>query len=294
MKKVLILINPHSGTHSLERISAPLADVRRAVEGTEIHTHVIADFADSRRATLDAVQGGYYAVIVVGGDGTANSTGALLRGTDTALGLVPAGSGNGVARHIGMDTDIAKAFSQLLSCHSLRADTLEVNGHFCLGFAGTGFEAAVAHNFARSKHRGLVSYTTAALSEIFRYEPPLVEIEMDGRRLERTPFTMTFANSSQWGFDFCIAPMASMTSGTMKVVLLSDITQMNAVQAAYSLYKGKIHRFPSCETLDARHVVVSGRNLLYHIDGEPLPAAGRIEVTAYPASLNILSPRRKI
>ena len=152
----------------------------------------------------------------------------------------------------------------------------------------------MAHNFARSKHRGLVSYTTAALSEIFRYEPPLVEIEMDGRRLERTPFTMTFANSSQWGFDFRIAPMASMTSGTMKVVLLSDITQMNAVQAAYSLYKGKIHRFPSCETLDARHVVVSGRNLLYHIDGEPLPAAGRIEVTAYPASLNILSPRRKI
>ena len=105
---------------------------------------------------------------------------------------------------------------------------------------------------------------------------------------------MTFANSSQWGFDFRIAPTASMTSGTMKLVILSDITQINAVQAAYSLYKGKIHQFPGCETLDARRVVVSGKNLLYHIDGEPYPAVGRIEVEVHPASLRILSPRRKI
>ena len=136
MRKVLILINPHSGVHSLERVNAPLAHVFRAAQGVEIHTHLIDGYDDSRRATLEAIQGGYYAVVVVGGDGTANSIGALLRGTDTALGLIPAGSGNGVARHIGMDTDIPKAFSQLLACHSEAVDTLEVNGRFCLGLPG--------------------------------------------------------------------------------------------------------------------------------------------------------------
>lgn len=104
---------------------------------------------------------------------------------------------------------------------------------------------------------------------------------------------MTFANSSQWGFDFRIAPTASMTSGTMKLVILSDITQINAVQAAYSLYKGKIHQFPSCETLDAHRIVVSGKNLLYHIDGEPYPAAGRIEDRSASGTLRILSPRKR-
>lgn len=294
MKKVLILVNPRSGTHSLEQMSAPLEDIRKESGEIDIHTHVIRNFDESHRQIRKAVEAGFYAVIVVGGDGTANSTGAILRGSDTALGIVPAGSGNGVARHIGMNTDIKKAFDQLFSCRLVDADTMEVNGRFCLGFAGTGFEAAVAHNFASSKHRGLVSYTTSALSEIFRYEPPLVEMEVDGQTMSRTPFTMTFANSSQWGFDFRIAPMASMASGTMKLVILSDITQINAVQAAYSLYKGKIHQFPSCETIDARHVVVAGKNLVYHIDGEPFPAVGRLEVVVHPASLKILSPHKKI
>lgn len=294
MKKVLILINPRSGTHSLEQMSAPLEDIRKESGDIDIHTYVIRSFEDSHKRIQKAAEAGYYAVIVVGGDGTANSTGAILRGTDTALGIVPAGSGNGVARHIGMNTEIKKAFDQLFSCRLVDVDTMEINGRFCLGFAGTGFEASVAHSFANSKHRGLVSYTTAALSEIFRYEPPLVEMDVDGQTMSRTPFTMTFANSSQWGFDFRIAPTASMSSGTMKLVILSDITQINAVQAAYSLYKGKIHQFPSCETLDAKHVVVSGKNLVYHIDGEPFPAVGRIEATVHPASLKILSPHKKI
>lgn len=294
MKKILLLINPFSGTHSLDLINAKVAAVREKTADTEIVTHVIRDFDDSHRLTRQAVDEGYYAVVIVGGDGTANSTGALLKGSDTALGIVPAGSGNGVGRHIGMDIDLEKALSQVFTCHPVAVDTMEVNGRFCLGFAGTGFEAAVAHNFARSKHRGLVSYTTSALSEILRYDPPAVEVDIDGQTIKRTPFTMTFANSSQWGFDFRIAPAASMTSGKMKLVILSDISQINAVQAAYSLYKGKIHTFPSCETVDAAHVTVSGKKLVYHIDGEPFPATDRIEVVVRPASLKLLSPGRKI
>lgn len=296
MKKILILINPHAGTHSLDRVNAPLMTDLRCPGSAEwqVHTHVIEDFDDSRRAVLDAVEAGYYAVAAVGGDGTANSVGAMLRGTDTALGIIPAGSGNGVARHIGMRLEPEQALDQLPDCRCVCVDTLEVNGRFCLGFAGVGFEAAVAHNFARSKHRGLVSYTTSVLSEVFHYQPPLIEMEVDGQAMRRAPFTMTFANSSQWGFDFRIAPTASMSSGSMKLVVLSDIGQRNAVQAAYSLYKGHIDRFPSCETIDARHVSIGGKNLLFHIDGEPFPAVGRLEVAVHPASLRLLTPRWRI
>ena len=295
MKKILIVINPHSGTHSpqgVEALSAGLA--REAFPQWEVHTHVIDDFESSQRRVLDAVQQGYYAVAVVGGDGTVNTVGGGLCGSDTALGIIPAGSGNGVARHVGMELEVGAALRQLFASRCLRVDTLRVNGRFCLGFAGLGFEAAVAHDFARSKFRGLVSYTTSVLSQVFLYHTPTLEIEMDGRRMERTPFTMTLANSSQWGFDFRIAPAASMCSGAIEAVILSDINQMNALQAAYSLYKGRIDRFPSCETIRARQVVVCGKDILYHIDGEPCPAVDRIEAVVEAASLKLLSPSSHI
>lgn len=295
MKKVLILINPHSGTHSADRESALPARISRdELPDWDIDTHFIDDFDASRRAVLDAVQAGYHAVIAVGGDGTANAVGSWLRDTDTALGIVPAGSGNGVARHIGMDLDPEQAFRQLFASTPVQADTLEVNGRFCLGFAGLGFEAAVAHNFAHSKYRGLVSYTTAVLSEVFLYRSIPIDLEVDGRPISALPFTLTMANSSQWGFDFRIAPTASMRSGDMQLVILSDINQINALQAAYSLYKGHIDSFPWCETIRARHVSIGGKNLLYHIDGEPYPAAGRIEAEVRPASLRLLAPNHDI
>lgn len=291
MEKILIVINPHSGTHSPQGVEALSAGIAREIcPDREVHTHVIEDFESSRRRVLDAASQGYYAVAVVGGDGTANTVGGWLAGSDTALGIVPAGSGNGVARHIGMELETEAALRQLFASHCVCVDTLRVNGRFCLGFAGLGFEAAVAHDFAHSKYRGLVSYTTSVLSQVFQYHSPTLEIEMDGRRMDRTPFTMTLANSSQWGFDFRIAPSASMNSGAIEAVILSDINQMNALQAAYSLYKGRIDRFPSCETIRAQQVTVCGKDILYHIDGEPYPAADRIEAVVEAASLRLLTP----
>ncbi len=293
MTEILILINPNSGTHQLSELVSAADALSRSTSLCRIDTEVVQSVEHSQELTAAAAAKGYYAVVVIGGDGTANTVGSVLSGTDTALGIVPAGSGNGVARHIGMSMDIKKALRQILLSKVYDIDTLRVNGSFCLGVAGTGFEAAVAQSFSMKKKRGLISYSTVAITEFFKYTPSRIHLNIDGQTINRTPFTVAFANSSQWGNDFKIAPDASMTSGSMKLVIISDIDQISVMPCVYGLISGNINTIPNCETINASRVRIEKPGISYHIDGEPMPPQDSLEVEIRPSSLKILSPKKR-
>lgn len=269
-------------------------DFARETSLCEVDIEETVSVDSSRRRVEDAIEKGYYAVVVMGGDGTANSIGSMLYSTQTALGIIPTGSGNGVARHIGMSTTVRKALEQIIMARVHMVDTLEVNGHFCLGVAGIGFEAVVADSFAQRKKRGLMSYSAAALTEFMKYKPSTIEMEIDGKSMTRTPFTMAFANSSQWGNDFKIAPRAGMTTGVMKTVILSDIDQITVMPCMAALLSGNIQTMPQCEVLDASHVHIESPGLMYHIDGEYMGTCDVLDVKIHPASLRLLSPHKKL
>ncbi|MDD4819843.1 MAG: diacylglycerol kinase family protein [Flavobacteriales bacterium] len=294
MTKILIIVNPHSGTHSKEDVLRTLEDFAKNTSLCKIEVVLAQTIDESQKLVRRAIREKYYAVVVVGGDGTANSVGKLLCGTQTALGIIPAGSGNGVARHIGMSLSIKKALEQILMSHVYDVDTLDVNGHFCLGVAGVGFEAVVADSFSHRDKRGLISYSAVAIQEFFKYSAPALNMNIDGQEIDRKPFTLAFANSSQWGNDFKIAPKASMTSGTIKTVIISDIDQINVMACVATLLSGTINTLPNCETLNASNVAIHSPNMLFHIDGEPMGRCDTLEISVKPSSLKLLSPKKKI
>ena len=294
MTKILILVNPHSGTHSKEELMPTLEHFANNTSLCQIEVVMTQSIEDSQKNVLHAIEEKYYAVVVVGGDGTANSVGGLLCGTETALGIIPAGSGNGVARHIGMSLSIKKALEQIIKSKIYDVDTLDINGHFCLGVAGVGFEAVVADSFSHRDKRGLISYSAVAIQEFFKYSAPKLKMEIDEQDIFRAPFTMAFANSSQWGNDFKIAPKASMTSGTIKTVIISDIDQINVMACVATLLSGTINTLPNCETINASHIKIESKNLLYHIDGEAMEACDTLEVKINQSNLKMLSPKKKI
>lgn len=294
LTRILLLINPHSGTHQRDELIEAANDWKENTSLCDIEIVEVATIEDSTVAVKKAIEEKYYAVVVMGGDGTVNTIGSMLCGSDTALGIVPTGSGNGIARHIGMSMSIKKALEQIIMSHIHMVDTMKINGHFCMGVAGTGFEAVVADSFAQRQKRGLMTYSAAAITEFMKYHSVPLDIEIDGKVISRTPFTLSFANSSQWGNDFKIAPRAGMTTGTIKVVILSDIDQITVMPCVAALLSGNIQTMPQCETLDATHIHIEKKGMMYHIDGEYMGECDSLDVQVIPSSLRILSPLKKL
>ena len=294
LTRILLLINPHSGTHQRDELIAAANDWKENTSLCDIDIVEAVSMEASIAAVKKAIDEKYYAVVIMGGDGTANTIGAMLCGSDTALGIIPTGSGNGIARHMGMSMTVKKALEQIIMSRIHTVDTMMVNGHFCMGVAGTGFEAVVADSFAQRQKRGLMTYSAVAITEFMKYHSVPLEIEIDGKTISRTPFTLSFANSSQWGNDFKIAPRAGMTTGTIKVVILSDIDQITAMPCVAALLSGNIQTMPQCETLEAKHIHIEKKGIMYHIDGEYMGECDTLDVEIRPSSLRVLSPLKRL
>lgn len=293
--EILVLVNPRSGTNKSSGIMKTLRKLTSEISVCKFHLRETDTKENTVRLVRRALAKNFFAVVVVGGDGTVNSVGNLLRGTDTALGIIPTGSGNGIARHLGIATVVREAFKQIVYSKLYEADTLEVNGEFCLGVSGIGFEAHVAEMFNNSGSRGLVTYSKYAIMEYFKYKPERFELEVDGQIYEKRPFTISFANGSQWGNDFRIAPGASMRSGDIEVVTLSEINELSAMPTLYGLVSGTVNSLPWCKIYHGKEVSIrSDKPFAYHIDGEIKDPVTQIQVKVHPASLKILSPADKI
>ncbi|MDE7143155.1 MAG: diacylglycerol kinase family lipid kinase, partial [Muribaculaceae bacterium] len=169
-RRAMLIINPISGTGSKEGIDA-LARKRLAEAGIEVETRYTGARGDATRIASEATTRGFGAVLACGGDGTINETARALCGTDTILGILPAGSGNGLARHVGVPVDIDKALDIITGGNVMQADYGTANGNPFFCAFGLGFDAAVSHRFARQSRRGVLSYIKSTLTEYLRLRP---------------------------------------------------------------------------------------------------------------------------
>lgn len=292
--KTRFIFNPHSGRNARRPW---LADhIRAFIVGHRLDAALVTT-AGPGHATLlarAALSEGCDRVIAVGGDGTMNEIAQALLHTPAALGLVPCGSGNGLALHLGIPTDLRRALALAADAATRTAaiDTGVVNGHPFFNAMGVGFDADISHRFNRLIHRSLPAYArTGFIAFRARRDLP-VTLHGAGRREKLAVLLVAIANSDQYGNRALIAPGARVDDGQLDLIAVRPVGFPGALPLVARLFLGRIDRSPRVLRLRAAHFVIElpGPGLL-HTDGETHAAAPRLEIAVRPRSLRLLVPR---
>jgi diacylglycerol kinase (ATP) len=234
---------------------------------------------------------GFDVVFAVGGDGTVHETAKALIGRRPALGVLPIGSGNGFARHIGLPLDPAAALAAGRGGKIVSIDTAVVNTHPFLGVMGIGFDAMIADRFASSSVRGLETYVREGLRAFSDFKPARYEIMANGSTLTTNALVIAIANSGQYGNNARIAPLASLQDGLLDVVVIADTTVMEAAFLLARLFHGTINRARGVTSLQTARVTIRRESAgPAHLDGEPLTLSETLDVRVVPQSLRVLVP----
>lgn len=292
MKNIAFIVNPVSGPKTKNRITKLI----RELLNKELFspTVVITEYAGhaTQLAQQFALEG-YYAVIAVGGDGTINEVGKGLCGTNTALGIIPNGSGNGFARHLEISTRMNRAVEMLNNSEVISVDYCTVNDIPFFSTFGVGFDALVAQDFSNTS-RGLKGYIESILKDIFQYKPEQYHLQGEGIDLTTSAFLINFANASQWGYDACIAPKASLQDGWMDVAIVSEFPLTKAPELAWQLFTKSIDENHYMHTIRAKEIMLERENdsSPVHIDGTPTQMAKDLHIKIVEDGLKVLVKKR--
>ncbi len=286
-KTVWFIINPKSGTKSKKNIEELIAKILNPskfiyqVFYTEAPKHATKLAAEGARKGVDIVA-------VVGGDGTVHEAGQGLIGTQSSLAIIPLGSGNGLARHLRIPLQTEKALNLLNTYTEKKIDTVKINGAFYLNVAGIGFDAHVGHLFAKTGKRGFLRYILCALKAFSTYVPQEYHLIIDGQECRRKALLISFANSSQWGNNACIAPQATLDDGLIDISILKEFPRCCVFNILIGLFTKSLHKSKYLETLQAQKIVLIKEEKEGHIDGEPCSFKVNTSMSIHPASLKIL------
>jgi diacylglycerol kinase (ATP) len=288
--KALFLINERSG---LRRRYDVREVIRTHWPHQREHCNVEACGAKDEldRIIDNAARDGVEVVFAVGGDGTVHEIARRLIGKPLTLGIVPTGSGNGFARHLGLPMKPAAAIRSIGGMQKQIVDTAEVNGHPFIGVMGVGFDAWIADRFASSSVRGMRTYIFHGLGGAIRYRPQKYELVIDGVEHSVTALVVAVANASQYGNDARIAPEASIQDELLNVVIVRDPPLFALPFMIRRLFNSSIHRSPYITTLRGRDIVIRrSTGGPAHVDGEPIELGEELRVRVVPRSLNVLAP----
>lgn len=290
MKRALLIVNPISGTrdkHNLARMARQvLTDA-----GWELDIEATKGKGDAFAMARAAAGEGLDMVIAAGGDGTVNEVAHALCHTDTALGIVPCGSGNGLARTLNIPQDFRKALEIAAGGRVVTADHGMVNSlpFFCT--FGVGFDAVVTERFAGAKRRGRLSYIRSALLEYIKYASKPYAIAVNGAVLTEEAFQIAVCNTSQYGNNAYIAPRASVSDGLLDVTVVHTGNPFNQALAGVSLFTGHLDRNTLIDTFRISSAVITRLEPgPAQLDGEPFRLGRRLTVECKASSLRIAVP----
>lgn len=270
MKHIVFITNPISGTISK-------AGIPELVEVHLDHARFSYEFVATQyagHATLlaqEAAARGADIVCAIGGDGTVNEVGRGLLGTETAMAILPCGSGNGLARHLMLPMDLKRCLDIINLDTVETLDSGVINGHPFFCTCGMGFDAFISMKFAEAGKRGLMTYVEQMLREGLSYKPETYEIEDEMGSKTYKAFLISAANASQYGNNAYIAPHASMSDGLLDVIIMQPFSLIEAPQVTLEMLNKTIDKNVNIRTFKARHVHIHrGKPGLIHYDGDPL------------------------
>jgi len=289
-KHIVFIVNPFSGTSkkgNLEPLIRRKLDQDQytySIKYTEAagHATILAQEARDKRADV---------VVAVGGDGSVNEVAQALVHSDTVLGVLPGGSGNGFAMHVGIGRSIANGIKVINSGRPRVIDTCTVNDRFFINVAGVGFDARIAFMTKLNSKRGFLPYFLTTLRQAKGYRPVSLSIEIDGDQLEGRYALAAVANASMFGYYFTIAPPARLDDGVMDLVLIKDASLVKYAMSSHRFLNRSLHKSPITDFYQGQNIKLSVSESDYlHVDGEGMEAPNQLEFAIVPQSLKVMFP----
>ena len=297
MKKIFFIINPISGKKKKEFLAEEIPQYFPESD-FEIEIHYTERAGHGGELAQAAVKRGFDVVVAVGGDGTINEVGAQLVHTSTALGILPLGSGNGLAHHLHIPIQPQKALAYLKN-HLDKISVIDactINDKIFFSIAGIGYDAKVAYDFNHGNQRGFAGYFHHILKDYFTYKYENYILNCDGQEMERHAFFITLANSSQWGYNVQIQPKASLSDGLLDVCIAKKPQSITLPVMVASLLANKIDHRNLIEYLQCKTLTIATHEelpLYWHVDGDAMEPTTHIEIKLLEQALRIVGSEKK-
>jgi lipid kinase, YegS/Rv2252/BmrU family len=290
-KKIYVIINPVSGTSSKQNLPHKIAETFDA-HMFDVHIFLTGYAGHGSEIAEQAIHDRVDYVIAVGGDGTVNEVAGTLVGSGIALGIVPLGSGNGLARDLHIPIDAKKALKVLTEENIIDIDYGKVNDRIFFCTCGVGFDAEVAVKSSGKKSRGSFMYLKNMLEVFFQQKPQTYEIICPEGTIKDKAFVVTCANASQYGYNAHIAPHADIQDGKMNIAILKPLSILDVPQTSLQLFAKKIdENNKMIELITDRATILREKEGMMHIDGDPVMMGKEINVEIIPKGLRVLVPQ---
>jgi len=291
MQRIAFIMNPISGTKNKESVWTDIGETFGLLADYEITMYTTSCAGDGYKQALYFAKEGFDVVVAIGGDGTINEVARALVHSNTTLGIVPMGSGNGLARHLHIPMNFKKAIDVLKIGKTKLIDAGEINGKTFFVTAGVGFDALIGHFFNERGKRGLFNYVGLSTKKFLQYVPRDYRIEIDGQRFDRKAFLITFANASQWGNNAYIAPLAHVSDGWLDMVIIKAAALINAPSVITRLFTKSLHKAWLTESFKGKNIrIIRAKDDYVHFDGESAIIGREIEVKVLPSVLKVIVP----
>lgn len=296
IKRIRVLINPNAG------LSLSFGAIQEAMEtcwdrdDVDLTYQISKSPEDGRAKARRATEDGVDTILIVGGDGMINTVGQELIHTDTAIGVIPAGSGNGFARHFNIPLDWRKAAEALVDAAPRAIDVGRANGHPFFVTCSMAWDAMMMRTFNKFPFRGIMPYVFAAVYEYIDYESSVIRVEMDGgeRREFPNPLVFTVANMTQYGGGAKIAPHAEPDDGKLELVVIPDVHVSKIVTNIPRLFDGTIENMPDMQMMRFSSMkVIREKEGPIQLDGELKEAPAEVHIDLAPRALKVLVPSRR-
>ena len=297
-RRLIYLINPISGTSQKEGIRKLIEKetASRDIPFEILPTNATGDYDLVKEKILNE---GITDVIIIGGDGTVNQVTHALHSTKVNFGIIPFGSGNGLAFAAGISKKPAAALAVIFSGTAKPVDAFLINNNYSCMLSGVGFDAQVAHNFAAKASRGLLTYTQESIINFFKAHPYQFEVVIDGFSFFTDAFAISIANSNQFGNNLTIAPKASLNDGLLDIVIIQKMSKAKIPFMLLKQIRGNNKLESLVENFSNKSVIYFQTSSLYiknlklaplHIDGEPRETEEELSITILKDCFQLLQP----
>lgn len=287
-KKILFVINPISGGKKKTAFNKQVLEV---LDLKKFHPTFQQTTKPNHAYELGkrAIEEKYDAVVAVGGDGTINELGAALVGSGIPLGIIPEGSGNGLALYLGIPMNENAALRRLNRFETVDVDCGTVNEKPFFNIAGLGFDASVSDRFANDSIRGPIGYLRSVINVLSKYKPCKYKLSIDGKEYEREAFMISVANSPQYGNNAYIAPNASVNDGLLDVCIVHKFPLYILPMMVFHLFNRSADQSDYIEIIPGKNIqIMRTDNGPVHVDGEPITLEGDLNISVVPNALKII------
>lgn len=287
--KYLFILNPNSG---LQKNPQSLID---QIDSIFRSSHNCIDFELTTGPHLateisaEAAKNNYDVVVAAGGDGTVNEVASGLINSNTALGVLPLGSGNGVARSYNIPLSFRESVKNLLNPNIITVDAGKIDNRYFVGVCGIGFDAVIAYQFQKFGIRGPIPYFIVGSKSFLKFKPERIQLDFEEKQMTLQPLLITFANTSQYGNSAIIAPHANPSDGYLDVCILDHMPVLKTAINLRRLFDGSILKMPGYSSFRVKSIKITSQNEsgYFHVDGEPFEKPAEVKISALPEALNI-------